>query len=64
MINGTFANQILFSTGSNSHPSSIAIGDFNSDKVDFDLAVTNYVTKNVDILVGNGMGTFATTNKL
>ena len=55
--NGTFVSQMMLNTGSNSHPSSIAIGDFNGDN-QLDIAVANYGTKNVDMLLGNGKGTF------
>jgi hypothetical protein len=40
------------------HPSSLAVGDFNGDG-DLDLAVVNYVDSgSVEILLGNGNGTF------
>ena len=70
--NQTFADQIsystktscdrnslsLYSTGSNSVPYGIAMGDFNNDgKVD--IAVANYGSKNVGIFLGYGNGTFA-----
>jgi hypothetical protein len=55
---GTFREQLTFSTGNYSDPWSIAVGDFNSD-VRLDLAVVNAGTGNVDILLGNGDGTFA-----
>ena len=39
--NGTFSNQITYSTGSNSYPQSVAVGDFNNDSR-LDIAVANY----------------------
>ena len=39
------------------NPTSVAVGDFNGDGFD-DLAVTNYGTGNVAVLLGNGDGTF------
>ncbi|CAF4085520.1 unnamed protein product [Adineta steineri] len=54
---GTFANQINFTMGPNSHPASIAAGDFNKDG-QVDLAVANYGTKYIGMLLGNGKGWF------
>ncbi|CAF5000460.1 unnamed protein product [Rotaria sp. Silwood1] len=56
--NGSFENQMMFSTGANSHPISIAIGDFNGDRV-VDIAVANHGTKHVDMMLGNENGEFA-----
>ena len=55
---GTFANQIIFSTSLGSHPHSLATGYFNDD-IFLDLAVANSGTNNIGILVNNGNGTFA-----
>ena len=55
--NGTFRNQLLIDTGSNSHPQAIAIGDFNGDN-HLDIAVANYATKTIDMLLQNRIGTF------
>ncbi|CAF3221632.1 unnamed protein product [Rotaria sp. Silwood2] len=55
--NGTFINQMMLSTGSNSHPAFIVIGDYNGD-TQLDIAAGNSGSKNVDILLGNGQGTF------
>ncbi len=55
---GIFESQITLDTGTNSHPSSITIVDFDGD-TQLDIAVTNYGTKSVDILLGNGEGTYA-----
>ena len=56
--NGTFENQITFSTGLGSHPYSIAVGHFNDDTI-LDIAVANYGTNNIGVFLGNGNGTFA-----
>ncbi|CAF4081315.1 unnamed protein product, partial [Rotaria sordida] len=42
----------------NSHPISIALGDFNGDR-EVDIAVANHGTKHVDMMLGNGQGKFA-----
>src|SRR5713226_832295 len=39
------------------NPKSIAVGDFNGDKIP-DLEVANDLSNNVSILLGNGDGTF------
>jgi hypothetical protein len=56
--NGSFANQQIYSTGNDSSPTSIAIGDFNDDK-QFDIVVANSDTNNIGILLGSGKGTFS-----
>jgi hypothetical protein len=55
--NGTFATQIKYSTGLNSFPESIAIGDMNNDN-HLDIVVANSNTKNVGIFLGYGNGSF------
>ena len=55
--NGSFGAQITFSTGVFSFPSSIVVGDFNSDD-QLDLAVSNKYAHNMGILIGVGDGTF------
>jgi hypothetical protein len=61
MLQGTitpFGAQTTFSTGDNSQPTSVAIGDFdNDDKLD--LAISNSGTNNIGILLGYGNGSFA-----
>ena len=54
----TFTNQILYSTGNNSQPRSIAIRDLNND-TKLDIVVANSGTDNIGILFGNGDGTFS-----
>ncbi|CAF0880594.1 unnamed protein product [Rotaria sordida] len=49
---GYFANQTIYLTGLNSKPNSIAVGDFNKDNR-LDIAVTNYESNNVAILLGH-----------
>ena len=53
---GTFQPHIDTSTGGE-EPTSIATGDFNGDGK-LDIAVTNFYTNNVSVLLGNGDGTF------
>jgi hypothetical protein len=54
--NGSFANQLTYSTGSS--PYSVAIGDFNNDNRE-DIVVANYHSDNVSVLLGYGNGSFA-----
>ncbi|CAF3337784.1 unnamed protein product, partial [Rotaria sp. Silwood2] len=49
---GYFDNQTIYLTGLNSKPYSIAVGDFNKDNR-LDIAVANYGTNNVAILLGH-----------
>jgi hypothetical protein len=63
---GTFQAPTQYSTGTNTDPNSIAVGDFNGDGI-LDLAVTNYETNSVSILLGQGSngvgnGTFETAS--
>ncbi|CAF1444074.1 unnamed protein product, partial [Adineta steineri] len=60
--NGTFATQVTFKTGINSHPSSIAINDLNTDN-HMDIVVVCSGTNNIAILLGLGNGTFAIPKK-
>jgi hypothetical protein len=57
--NGSFATSMTISTGSNSMPTAIAIADFNKDD-SLDIAVINFYSNNVGILLGYGNGSFAT----
>ena len=43
--------------GAGSSPTSVAVGDFNGDGIQ-DLAVANFVSANVSVLLGNGDGSF------
>ncbi|CAF1053779.1 unnamed protein product [Adineta steineri] len=56
--NGTFKPQITYSTGSNSQPYDVAIGDFNNDNRS-DIAVANYQNNNVGIFLNYGDGSFS-----
>lgn len=47
----------LTSFGVGTEPGSVIVGRFNSDAFD-DLAVANYISDNVSILLGKGDGTF------
>lgn len=55
--NGSFANEIMYSTSSGSRPSSVTVGDFNNDHR-LDIAVANTNTQNIGIFFGNANGTF------
>ncbi len=54
---GTFQAPSYFSTGTDTYPYSVAVGDFNGDKIP-DLAIANYATNTVSVLLGVGNGTF------
>jgi hypothetical protein len=56
--NGTFRYGKIYSTGADSTPSSIAVGDFNKDSY-LDIVTSNSGTGNVGIFLGNGDGTFS-----
>ena len=56
--NRTFSNQVIFSTSSGSHPSSIAAGYFNDDMF-LDIAVALSRTNEIGVLLNNGNGTFS-----
>ena len=55
---GSFRQALNYSVGNGAaNPVSIAVGDFNGDGYP-DLAVANYASTNIAILLGNGNGTF------
>ena len=53
----------LNTAATGSEPSSVAVGDFNGDGKE-DLAVANYGSNTLSILLGNGNGTFQTQQTL
>jgi streptogramin lyase len=55
--NGTFAIGRIYSTGAQSCPYTVTIGDFNNDNIS-DIAVANSGTSNIFLLYGYGNGTF------
>ena len=59
MVQATFGTATNFAVGAD--PISVAVGDFNGDTI-LDLAVANSGSNNVSILLGNGTGTFGTSN--
>ncbi|CAF1044538.1 unnamed protein product [Adineta ricciae] len=56
--NGMFANQSIYSTGLQSQPSSVRIGDFNNDTL-LDIVVANYGSNTVGVFHGYGNGNFS-----
>ncbi|CAF1482385.1 unnamed protein product, partial [Rotaria sordida] len=54
---GNFTNQQIYTTGPNSNPISIAIGDFNNDK-NLDIVVANYGIGNIGVFLNLNNGTF------
>jgi hypothetical protein len=60
---GTFQAPLVYSAGNGDDPDSIAVGDFNGDGK-LDLAVANYDSGNVTILLNNGTGGFTVGNTL
>jgi hypothetical protein len=54
---GTFQVAQAYAIANDSHPNSVAVGDFNGDGI-LDLAVTNLDTGLLNIWLGNGDGTF------
>ncbi len=55
--NGTFQAQVAYPTGPGGNPLGVAVQDFNGDGIP-DLAVADFLTQQVSILLGNGDGTF------
>jgi hypothetical protein len=60
--NGSFANQVTYSTGPLSFPNSIVVSDVNSDGR-LDIIATNNNGNSISIFVGNGDGTFGVIQK-
>ena len=56
--NGSFTDQILYFTGKGSQPYWVVVKDFNNDDL-LDIAVANYGTNNIGILLGDDNGSFA-----
>ncbi|CAF2734521.1 unnamed protein product [Rotaria sp. Silwood2] len=56
--NGSFQDQTTYFTGYDSIPFSLAVGNFNNDN-NLDIAIANYGTNNIGILLGYGNGSFA-----
>ena len=54
---GSFQGPTSYSTGTDTYPYFVVVGDFNGDKV-ADIAVANYATNTVSVFLGNGDGTF------
>jgi hypothetical protein len=59
--NGSFANQVTYSTGRGTRPCWVAFGDFNNDQ-QLDMTTANYNDNSISILLGYGNGSFATFN--
>ena len=57
LSNGRFTSLKTFSTGYDSDPRSLAIGDFNNDSVQ-DIAVAHFGTSNIGVFIGYGNGSF------
>ncbi|CAF1181469.1 unnamed protein product [Rotaria sp. Silwood1] len=56
--NGNFTTQVSYSTGYQSWPYSITVGDFNRDN-QLDIATGNFNMNDVSIFLGHGNGNFA-----
>ena len=59
MLSASFAGPVNFPVGT--FPSAVTSGDFNADSY-VDLATSNNNTGDVSVLLGDGLGGFATTN--
>lgn len=56
--NGTFSNVTTYSTGDNSQPGSVVVGDVNNDN-HLDIVSANFNTNSFSVFIGYGNGTFA-----
>jgi hypothetical protein len=56
--NGSFQVPVQYSTGTNTDPRAVAVGNFVSSSKVLDVVVANYATNTVSVFVGNGDGTF------
>ncbi|CAF1085715.1 unnamed protein product [Adineta ricciae] len=56
--NGSVANQITISTGSQSYPNAARVGDFNNDKK-LDIVTVNHGTYTISILLNYGNNSFS-----
>ncbi|CAF0997315.1 unnamed protein product [Adineta steineri] len=56
--NGSFQNQVTYSTGTQANPEWLASGDLNNDNRS-DIAVANYIANTIGIFLGQGNGSFA-----
>ncbi|CAF3868932.1 unnamed protein product [Rotaria sp. Silwood1] len=54
---GNFSKQVTYSTGANSRPWSVALGDLNND-TQMDMVVTNRNSNNIGVFLGYGNGMF------
>jgi hypothetical protein len=55
--NGSFTRPILYSTGFNTRPISIAVGDFNNDNC-LDITAANFGGNSITVFLGYGNGSF------
>jgi hypothetical protein len=55
--NGTFQPQVVYPTGAGGNPLAVVVQDFNGDNIP-DLAVADFHSEQVSVLLGNGDGTF------
>jgi hypothetical protein len=55
---GTFVSHTSYSTGNNSYPCGVAVGDLNNDSR-LDIVVANSGTNSIGIFLSNGTGTFS-----